>query len=269
MDETDHTAEPDSGFGETADADSDSEATVELRTETDTRTEDGTATAMDEGAGEALVESLFAENVLTTDERIGAVTTSAEFEDTHEIYLDTYTSVPQSTFVDTVAEVFGLDATEATDRIDELGVTREQLAAYLALRSVLGNSYDVATLSRMAVVVAGLEPETPVPEGLDLLDDDTYEGFLASHGRAIVTVWKRRCDPCEAMKRDLDAVLSALPDEVAVAGVDGERSRTFCTEYDIDAAPAVVYFDDGSHRRTIVGRQPPERIGAVAESVYE
>jgi thiol-disulfide isomerase/thioredoxin len=219
---------------------------------------------------EDLLDALFDEEVLGIDDRTGTVTTTADFEDTYSVYLDTYLSVPREEFVASVAETFALDSTElAAGRIEDLAVTREQLAAYLSLRSAFGDGYDRGTLTRMAVVVADLEPETPVPERLELLRDETFESFVRTHDRAIVTVWARRCDPCEAMREDLDEILDTVPEAASVAGIDGDRAREFCTIYDVDAAPAVVYFEDGRHRRTAVGRATPADAAAAIEDVYE
>ncbi|PSP72986.1 thioredoxin [Halobacteriales archaeon QS_3_64_16] len=218
---------------------------------------------------EELLETLLDEEVLTIDDRTGTVTTTAGFEDTYSVYLDTYLSVPREEFVASVAETFALDSAElAAGRIEDLAVTREQLAAYLSLRSVLEGGYDPETLTRMAVVVADLEPETPVPDRLELLEDETFGPFVRTHDRAILTVWARRCAPCEAMKDDLDAVLDTVPEEAAVAGIDGDRAREFCSTHDVDAAPAIVYFENGHHRRTTVGRSTPPDIAAAIEDVY-
>jgi thiol-disulfide isomerase/thioredoxin len=218
---------------------------------------------------EELLETLLDEEVLAIDDRTGAVTTTAGFEDTYSVYLDTYLSVPREEFVASVTETFALDSAElAAGRIEDLAVTREQLAAYLSLRSVLEGGYDPETLTRMAVVVADLEPETPVPDRLELLDDETFGPFVRTHDRAILTVWARRCAPCEAIKDDLDAVLDTVPEEAAVAGIDGDRARKFCSTHDVDAAPAIVYFENGRHRRTTVGRSTPPDVAAAIEAVY-
>lgn len=220
-------------------------------------------------SAEALLDTLVEEGVLAIDDRTGTVTTTAAFEDAYEVYLDTYRSVSREEFVRSVAEVFGLDSTElAARRIEDLDVTREQLAAYLGLRAEFDGSYDAATLSRMAVVVADLEPETPVPESLELLDDETAAAFVADHDRAMVTVWARRCDPCETMKQDLGAIFGVIPEGIAIAGIDGDRSAAFCTEHGVDAAPAVVYFESGDHCRTTTGRKAPDDIEAAIENVY-
>ncbi|PSP62889.1 thioredoxin [Halobacteriales archaeon QH_8_64_26] len=246
----------------------DDSATTEGTDETDEWNPDRDASEAN-ATPEELLETLLDEEVLAIDDRTGAVTTTAGFEDTYSVYLDTYLSVPREEFVASVAEVFALDSTElAAGRIEDLAVTREQLAAYLSLRSALEGGYDPETLTRMAVVVADLEPETPVPDRLELLDDETFGPFVRTHDRAILTVWARRCAPCEAIKDDLDAVLDTVPEEAAVAGIDGDRAREFCSTHDVDAAPAIVYFENGRHRRTTVGRSTPPDVAAAIEDVY-
>jgi hypothetical protein len=228
-----------------------------------------TDTATDASDPEALVEALVDGGVLAIDEMTDTVTTT-EFEDTRGIYHDSYASVPDAAFHEAVAEAFGFDSAErAAERVDALSVTREQFIAYLALDSILEESYTIEERSRMAAVVADLGPGTPVPDAVERLDDDSYEDFVAAHDRAIITVWKHHCDPCEAMKDELDAILDAVPSGVAVGGLDGEECIGFRRAYDIDAAPAMVLFADGEFCEGFTGRATPERVGTACAEAYE
>jgi thioredoxin-like negative regulator of GroEL len=82
-----------------------------------------------------------------------------------------------------------------------------------------------------------------------------------------LTVWKNGCAPCEAMKEDFGAILEALPDAVAAAGVDGGTVSAFRREFEVDAAPAVLLFRDGDLVQSDTGRQSvaamEERFAAV------
>jgi hypothetical protein len=217
---------------------------------------------------EALLETLVEGGVLSVKEN--AVTTTTEFEDTRGIYRDSYMSVDDDVFHRAVADAFGFESTEvAAERVKALGVTREQLVAYLALKDHLDGSYTTNEVARMAVVVTELGPGTPVPEEVETLIDDTYEGFLAGHERAIVTVWKHHCDPCETMKEEIDAILDAIPDGVVVGGIDGEKCSDFRRTYDIDAAPAMVLFTNGEFQEGYTGRATPERVASACAEVYD
>lgn len=217
---------------------------------------------------ERLVAALVDGGVLsiTTD---GTPATTAAYEDTRGIYHDSYASVPERDFHEAVADAFGFESVEqAATRIDTLGVTREEFIAFLALDSELDDTHSIATLARMAAVVIEFDPETPVPESVERLTDETHSAFVATHDRAIVTVWKRRCDPCEAMKSDLDEILERIPEGVAVGGIDGEAAPSFRRTYGIDAAPAMALFENGELLDAFTGRATPERAAAACETAY-
>lgn len=219
---------------------------------------------------EALLDALVDGGVVSVDPATDTVTTTAAFEDTRGIYHDSYATVSEETFHESIAEVFEFGSIEhAAERIDELGVTREEFVAYLALGDHLDGSYTTEERTRMAVMVAATGPDTPVPDAVVELDDESYEAFVSSHDRAIVTVWKHHCDPCEAMKDDLDAILAAVPESVAVGGLDGERCAGFRCATDIDAAPAMALFADGDLAAGFTGRATAERVTAACAEVYD
>lgn len=218
---------------------------------------------------EDLLESLRSEGVVEVDPETDAVTVTESFAADREVYYDTYLSVSDANFHASVADVFDLgSAADAADRVSELGVGREEFATFLTLRSAVDGGYTHPELTRMARMVAELGPSTPVPGAVEHLDDDSYGTFVADEERAVVTVWKLFCDPCDAMKEDLDAVLSALPADAPVGGVDGERCPEFCRDVGVDAAPAIVLFDDGDPVETITGRTDPEPLAERVAEVY-
>jgi thiol-disulfide isomerase/thioredoxin len=218
---------------------------------------------------EDLLASLCTEDVVEVDPETDAVTVTESFAADREVYYDTYLSVSDENFHASVADVFDIgSAADAADRVAELDVTREEFATFLTLRSAVDGDYTHPELTRMARMVAELGPSTPVPSAVEHLDDDSYEAFVADEDRAVVTVWKLFCDPCEAMKEDLDAVLAALPADAPVGGVDGERCPAFCRDVGVDAAPAIVLFDDGDPVETITGRTDPEPLAERVAEVY-
>jgi len=213
----------------------------------------------------------------------GGLVTTEEFESARRVYRDTYGTVDDAAFRQTVADVFGVDEGTAAERIESGAITRDDLVAYLSVRSAFdgeasetprepGETGDGAEprsagsrpeadderLATMATLVAELSPGSPVPERLTELDDDSWRDFLADHPDAVVTVWRHDCAPCEALKEDLDGILSELPDCVAVAGVDGDSVPDFRREFGVDAAPAVCCFRDGDLVATLTGRQSPD-----------
>lgn len=202
------------------------------------------------------------------DEREDGLVVTEAFEATRRVYRDTYAHADDAVFRRTVAEAFGVDEDRAADRIESGAVTREDLIAYLSIRSAF-DEVGQERLATMAALVAELSPASPVPEAIRELDDDAWPAFLDDHPDAVVTVWRHDCAPCEALKEDLDAVLAAVPDCVAVAGVDGESVPDFRRTFDVDAAPAVCAFRDGALEDVTTGRQPPETYAERFAAIYE
>lgn len=190
----------------------------------------------------------------------GGLVTTAAFEATRRVYRDSYSSIDDDAFRGTVADAFGVDEATAAERIEAGTITRDDLIAYLSIRSAFegGESLDDERLATMATLVTELSPASPVPEAIEELDDESWREFLDASPDAVVTVWRHDCAPCESLKGDLDAVLSSVPDGVAVAGVDGESVPDFRRTFDVDSAPAVCCFRGGDLVDTLTGRQSPE-----------
>lgn len=142
------------------------------------------------------------------------------------------------------------------------------MVAYLAAKSFLDAPVGQDLLLVMAGLLVEITPSSPVPDALDELDDDSFESYLAAHPDAVVLVWRRFCEPCDAMKADLDAILDRVPDGVAAAGVDGEAADEFCRRFDVDSAPTLLCVRDGELRERASGRQTPAEVAAVLDRVY-
>jgi len=223
------------------------------------------------GPSDAALESALDRLVETgvVDERPdGTLVTTEEFEAARRVYRDTYANADDAQFRRTVAETFGVSETSATDRIDDGAVTREDLVVTLSLRAVIDETNE-ERLAAMATLVGEITPASPVPEGVRELDDEEWTAFLADHADAVVTVWRRDCAPCDALKDELDAVLGALPDGVAVAGVDGESVPDFRRAFDVNTAPAVCCFRDGDLVTTVTGRESPSRYAEAFTDCFE
>lgn len=212
------------------------------------------------------LEILEDEGVVTVADDTVYLTT--KFESTRGIYHDSYANVDESEYHQAVADVFGIEPEEAADRIDELGVTREQFIALLALNSHVEGEYPLVERAHMAMMITDLVPPSPVPDWITELDDDTYEEFLDEHDRVAVTVWKRFCAPCRTQKEELEETLEVLPNDVVVAGVDGESTPEFCRTFGVEAAPSVLLFEDGELLELLRGYQPVDAVETAAVEVY-
>ena len=216
---------------------------------------------------EAALDALVAAGAVDEAED-GTLSTTSEFEDARRIYHDTYADADDATLTETVADVFGLDPDEAAAHVEDGHVTREEVVAYLSVRSFLDDTPDPTTLAVMVHLLVEIGPGSPVPPSLRELSDDDYRAFLDDEPDAFVTVWKQFCDPCEATKAVLDDILDALPAGVAAAGVDGEAVPEFRREFGVDAAPAFCLFRGGELAEAYAGRGRPERLGERFEAVY-
>lgn len=214
------------------------------------------------------LEKLRAEDIVTIDEADDTVATTEAFEADRQVYYDTYLGVGDQEFYESVADVFGLEsAATAAERIETLDISREEFATFLALRSAVDAEYNQSELTRMAQMAAEVGPSTPVPDAVNHLDDDSFPAFINTD-RAVVTVWKLFCDPCDAMKAEMDNVLDAFPEDVAVGGLDGEQCPDFCKTVGVNAAPAVVFFEDGEAVEVVTGRTDPDKLAARVQEVY-
>lgn len=210
-------------------------------------------------------DALVSAGVLAEDER-GVRTTDA-FDNAHGVYYDSYVGIDDAEFHRSVAETFGLaDEATAAQVVEAQGVTREDLARYLALRSELPADATPDELAVMAEMVGEVVPDTPVPADLTDVTDDP-ESFVGEHDRAVVAVWKRFCDPCDRMKEDLPSILADAREDVAFAGIDGEAAGEFCSAYEVSAAPGFVFFDGGERRETLTGYAVDD-VRAALEEIY-
>lgn len=214
---------------------------------------------------EALFDGLVEADVLEEGE--DGVRTTDDFDHTHGIYFDSYVGVDDAEFHRSVASTFGLpDDDTAAELVEAEGVTREDLAQYLAIRSHVPDDVPAADLAVMAEMVGEVVPDTPVPAAVADVTDDPAS-FVAEHDRAVVTVWKRFCTPCDALKPNLSDLLAEVPDDVPAAGLDGEAAAEFCATYEVESAPAFVLFRGGESRRVLTGNDPEGMLDAI-RTVY-
>lgn len=199
--------------------------------------------------------------------REGLVTTT-DFEDVRGIYRDSYADADDARFRDTVADLFGLDGAEAEDRIEETGVTREELVSFLALRSFLEEPPDRQSLAVLAAIVTEVEPGSAVPRGLTAIDDGELDAFLEKHPDAAVIVFTHNCDPCREMKADLADIRAVTPEGVTLAGVDGSEAPDIRRQYEVEVAPTTLVFRDGELVDRHRGRRRPAQLDAAFEAAY-
>ncbi|MFC7070933.1 thioredoxin family protein [Halobaculum lipolyticum] len=217
---------------------------------------------------EAMLDRLIDVGAVREDDD-GSLHVSAALHDIVDLYEQSYGDLPEREFTEAVADAFGLEYSEAVARIDEQGVTREEFVAYLSLRAHFEDEGepvpDPVERATMAAIVTEIAPATPVPQAMRELADDEVDEFLAANDRAVVFVWRLRCDPCDRMKADIEATLESFPADVAVAGIDGEAAPGFRRRFDVDSAPAVVCVADGEATAVETGYRSPEALAALVD----
>lgn len=223
---------------------------------------------VDEATVDARIDALVDAGVLTEDDETGELATADDFERDRHVYYDTYLDLDEAEFHRAVADAFDLEsAAAAADHVERYEVTREEFATYLTLHATL-EGRSTTEVAEMASIVTEVGPQSPVPDALVELDDESVTDYLTTNDRVVVTVWKRGCAPCDATKEDLDDVLAAVPDDASVAGLDGEQCPAFCREYEVNAAPAVALFEDCEVLDVTTGRPKPEALAERCATLY-
>lgn len=216
---------------------------------------------------EARLDFLIDANVIDVDED-GTVTAAEGFADARTVYADTYENVDDDTFAETIADLFDVTVEAAHTRIEETDLTREDLITYLSLQSHLDRDLPQDVLVLLTSMVSGVGFGSAVPDSMLELDDDSYADFVAEHGDAVIVVWSYPCAPCRSLKEDLPAFRDALPDGVALAGVDGDSVGRLRREFDVTSAPTLLFFVDGDLADTFEGYLPVEVLSERIEDVY-
>jgi len=217
---------------------------------------------------EARLDYLIDQGVLVERDD-GAIFGTEEFQATLEVYEDSYYDEPDETFVETVASVFDLDPERAAERIEETGLTLQELVTFLALKSHLDDPERTREeVALMAAMVVEIEPASPVPPELTELDDETYEAHVDEHDELVVFVFQRNCGPCDALKADLPEILDAAPDTVSFAGVDGDEVPDFRRSFGVSVAPTTIIFSDGEVVVNIEGRKSAATLTDTIQAAF-
>ncbi len=217
---------------------------------------------------EARIDYLVERDVLVERED-GTIVTSDEFQSALGVYEDSYLDSPDESFVETVASVFDLDPNDAAERIEETGMTRRELATFMALRSYLDDPDRTRDeLALLTDMVDGVGPDSPVPSDLPEIDDDGYEAYVDRHGDVVVFVFTRNCRPCDALKADLPEIVEGAPDSVSFAGVNGDDAPSFRRAFDVSVAPTTLVFVDGDLVDRVEGRKPVSTVVDVLDDAY-
>lgn len=193
---------------------------------------------------EARLEYLLANDVLREHDD-GKISATSDFDDARGVYVDSYKNSSDRGFQKTVAELFDLSVDEAAARIDDLDLSRWEVATYLTINSYLDADLPRDVALELAAMTAEAGGASPVPPELTELFDESYERFLEEHDHAVVMAFQQGCDPCDSMKAYLPELREDAPSSVDFAGIDGETAPDFRREYGLSVAPTTLLFRDG------------------------
>ncbi len=175
------------------------------------------------------------------------------------MYYDTYVTMCNAEFHESVADVFGLDSAAEAARGSTNSTCTRGVCQFLTLRSNVDDSYTTVELTTMAQIDRTGAGNTG-PRGSQTPRRRQLRGVRRRPRPVCRDCVEAVRDPCEAMKAELDDVLAAFPDGVPVGGIAGERSPEFCQSVGVNAAPAVVLFEDGKPVERITGRTDPSTM---------
>jgi thiol-disulfide isomerase/thioredoxin len=216
---------------------------------------------------EARLEYLLTHDVLREHED-GRISATNDFDETRAIYVDSYKDSSDRAFEKTVAQLFDLSVEEAASHVEDLDLSRWEIATYLALNSHLEADLPRDVALELAAMAAEAGGASPVPPELTELFDESYEAFLAEHDRAVVLAFQQGCDPCDSMKRDLPDVRDDAPSGVAFAGIDGETAPEFRRAYDLSVAPTTLLFRDGDLVEKHEGYWSPDDLRSALDDAF-
>lgn len=106
-------------------------------------------------------------------------------------------------------------------------------------------------------------PGEGVPAGFVPVRGRRLGVVRATFPRAVVYVWRRDCEPCDAMRETLEDVRPRFPEDVARFAVYGPNAARYLHEaLDVQGGPATLFFADGDVQSRLYGAQ----YEAVVES---
>lgn len=217
---------------------------------------------MSEADADRLFDRLVEAGVL--GEREDGVVKTADFESAVDVFRSTYGDVSAERFTAVIAELFELSTEDARAKIDELGITREQLCLLLALRSEVEATPEERL--RMVGMVQAVSPASAVPDGLPELGADFAETLGGA--AAVVVVFTHGCEPCDALKAELPVIESEAPERVRLLGVDGPERHDFLRAYEVTGAPTTLFFADGELVDRLEGFSRADRFRSLFAEHY-
>jgi thiol-disulfide isomerase/thioredoxin len=133
------------------------------------------------------------------------------------------------------------------------------VSKYLAVDRRMPETSFEETLNAVFVLDQFIDPRPKtagVPDGFLPIRCEHLEAAVNLYRRAIVYCWREECEPCDVMKEDFETVFDTAPDDVALFAVYGpDCAVSLQRRFDVEGAPTVLFFVDGSVDFRLTGGQ--------------
>lgn len=148
------------------------------------------------------------------------------------------------------------------------------LARYVALRNRVPDLPPAQALT-LTVVIGQFEAGAPrgegAPEAFLPVDGEDLVRLVRLHDRCIVYAWREDCPPCETIRGDFDDLFGDDPpgDILLLAVYGPDCPRLLAREFDVTAAPTLLFTFDGHVDSRFVGTPSTEGLRSEIETLRE
>lgn len=107
---------------------------------------------------------------------------------------------------------------------------------------------------------------------LDVTDETFAKEVLQSSKPTLVDFWATWCPPCIAIAPSIDAIASAMPDQLKVCKMDIDNNPNIPAQYNIRSIPTLLVFYKGQVISQQIGAAPKAKLeqfvtNALAQTV--
>jgi thiol-disulfide isomerase/thioredoxin len=159
-------------------------------------------------------------------------------------------------------DIVGLVGELTASRLSDEEKT-ELLAIWDALAVEDGAISDEERRKLLVVVDSLLQspPAAGAPDGFLPIRGNRLAFFAGIYQHSVAYVWKHDCDPCDAMRENLEEVFDDPDTDVMKFAVYGPDSASFLQDtYDVAGAPTLLYLAEGTVDVRLVGLRSPDLI---------
>lgn len=155
--------------------------------------------------------------------------------------------------------------------IEQGEFNQDLLGIYLAIDEVaeeLTYNEEVQAVTLVDQMYNEVPRSDGAPEVFLPVRGDQLSYLLRLYERSIVYVWLDDCDPCETVRSDLDDVLPAPPDDIALFAVYGpDYAKLLEREYGVLGGPVLLFFVEDEVDTRLIGSHVRDAIENEIENL--